>query len=519
FPGFTDDYEHQAAQKLREVNAQLRADNTPIESNRERRVKFRDPIDAVVHFTLDEYESDTEDADDLSSSELQSEVADEVPTAARAESRQVDGFLTTASLPTAAGNDSSGLTNSRGRDDLPETDVDSGLSSAYWRRGSGSSEATDDDKNTSYSFESDSDSVSEDISELSDDRVSSANHTNGLEDTSSDESPERTRANLESPPSPPSKDTELQTGTFLNSKRPTPNSPVSKPTQRVFKSPYDSAQTRKPNGLFAKQGVPGARSRSQNRSLGQPIASADVTESTRANSKLQLSARPKTASGSIARPRTSSALSARSNPSPPSSARQITKQKLPEYRGNPRSAYGLPREMKAELLSRRRQQRLLQEEKELEERRERELRKQEAEQAFRAWVNRKQSQQRGSQSTDSSSKEDDVVTRTVAQTGSQGAFEAWLERKRQQRRDEELRRRLRDLELSATARPKASREEAQAAYVRWLRRKREEEKQRRLSSRGPHADRRHVALSARSLRALELYLQSDEFCRYPELVL
>lgn len=516
YDGFTDDYEYETAQRLREVNAQLRADNTPVESSRERKVKFRDPIDAVVRFTPDEDESDAEDADDDPG--LEPEPADEAPTAAPTESGEVDGLLTAAPAPTGAGNDPSGLRNGRSGADLPETDVDSGLSSDYWRRGSGSSEATDEDKNTSYSFESDSDSVSEDISELSDDRVSSTYQTNGFGETPGDESPDRLTGSPESESSPHSEDRDPRSATSVSSEQLTSNSGASKPTQSVFKSPYDSTQTRKTNGTSAKQSVPGAQSRMHHRSLlGQPISTVDVTGNTGANSRHHKSARPKTASGPLARPRASSALPARFTASPPSSATQTPKQRLPEYRGNPRSVYGLPREMKAELLSRRRQQKLLQEEKELEEKRERELRKQEAERAFQAWVNRKQSQQRGSQSTDSSSKEDEVVSRAVAQAESQGAFEAWLERKRQQRRDEELRRRLRDLELSATARPRASREEAQAAYVRWLRRKREEERQRRLSSRGP--DRRQAALSARSLRALELYLQSDEFCRYPELVL
>ncbi|EEC02918.1 hypothetical protein IscW_ISCW002677 [Ixodes scapularis] len=141
---FTDDYEYETAQRLREVNAQLRADNTPVESSRERKVKFRDPIDAVVRFTPDDDESDAEDTDDDPG--LEPEPADEAPTAAPTESGEVDGLLTAAPAPTGAGNDPSGLRNGRSGDDLQETDVDSGLSSDYWRRGSGSSEATDEDK-------------------------------------------------------------------------------------------------------------------------------------------------------------------------------------------------------------------------------------------------------------------------------------------------------------------------------------------------------------------------------------
>ncbi|KAH8022416.1 hypothetical protein HPB51_024146 [Rhipicephalus microplus] len=49
--GLADAYE--IARKVREANDRLRADVTPLESSRQRRVQFRDPIRAVFFFTPD----------------------------------------------------------------------------------------------------------------------------------------------------------------------------------------------------------------------------------------------------------------------------------------------------------------------------------------------------------------------------------------------------------------------------------------------------------------------------------
>lgn len=99
-----------------------------------------------------------------------------------------------------------------------------------------------------------------------------------------------------------------------------------------------------------------------------------------------------------------------------------------------------------------------------------------------------------------------------------GAYEAWLRRKQRQQREEELRRRLRQLDVAATEKPRCSRQEAQKVYLAWLERKYEEERQRRLATLAERRGAREAALSASSLRILEQYLRSEEFSRYPELV-
>ncbi|KAH6929394.1 hypothetical protein HPB50_026910 [Hyalomma asiaticum] len=55
------------ARKVREANARLRADITPLESSRKRRVQFRDPIRAVLFFTPDGEETDVSEEEEAQS--------------------------------------------------------------------------------------------------------------------------------------------------------------------------------------------------------------------------------------------------------------------------------------------------------------------------------------------------------------------------------------------------------------------------------------------------------------------
>lgn len=189
------------------------------------------------------------------------------------------------------------------------------------------------------------------------------------------------------------------------------------------------------------------------------------------------------------------------------------------------STYALPKELKEELLRRKSRERELRQEREAREANERRQRALEADRAFRAWVAAKNRQDRGSRinssgrDTEGESSSSEPSSGGVEQRDRQEAFEAWVRRKRRQQREEELRRRLRDIELGATERPRHSRHEAQLVYRAWLERKWEEERQRRLAVRAERRGVREAALSSQSLRLLERCLGSDEFARYPELVL
>ncbi|XP_070395756.1 protein hsr-9-like [Dermacentor albipictus] len=190
------------------------------------------------------------------------------------------------------------------------------------------------------------------------------------------------------------------------------------------------------------------------------------------------------------------------------------------------STYALPRELKEELMRKKRRERELQLQRQAREESERRERALEAERAFRAWLAKKRRGENltridssSSRCDDSSQSESSRATDTHGRrAASSGAFEAWLRRKQRQQREEELRRTLRELDLAATEKPRRSRQEAQQVYLAWLERKYEEERQRRLAAWAERRGAREAALSARSLRILERYLRSDEFNRYPELV-
>lgn len=525
YDGFADDYDYEAAKRLREVNAQLEADDTPVESHRVRKVQFRDPIDAVVCFTPDfvdaDENSDDDDYDDDGDGDFVEEGDfSEEGLANASQVREAETSVTTNGdveqfLTVAPGNSVGKYGNQLGETEryLTETDVDSGLSSAYWRRGSGSSEDTDGDKNVPDSFESDSDSVTEDISELLDDppdNVNADKDTNGSSNVL-DASPPETPSPVPSSASPNSRDAveepSISTDTDVSEHQissPTPTPAATKPS---FQRQFGTAR-RGSNGVSTASSSNNTPTKNRNSHLPngsapRRLGSTRLSSSADALSRSSVSATPQRQP----RPKTST-------------SRLSGSYKLPEYIGNPRSAYGLSSDLKQELLSKKREMMLLKEQKELEEKREREERKQEAELAFQAWLRRKRKWRSANRSADASSKEDEsTLATTASREESRGAFEAWLERKLAQRREEEIARRMREMELSARAKPKASREEAQAAYKAWLRKKHEEEKERRRASRAQRADRRQAALPVRSLRALEMYLQSEEFSRYPELVL
>ncbi|KAH8022417.1 hypothetical protein HPB51_024147 [Rhipicephalus microplus] len=234
-----------------------------------------------------------------------------------------------------------------------------------------------------------------------------------------------------------------------------------------------------------------------------------------------------------------------------------------------KSTYVLPRELKEELARKKRRERELQLQREAREESERRQRALEAEQAFRAWLAKKRregsltrtdnsvsrdetARANGNRKIDNTSRCQNLSYLTKRQVPSlspmpfahayfmlqrrilrganlrvprtqdgrhpSGAYEAWLRRKQRQQREEELRRRLRQLDVAATEKPRRSRQEAQKVYLAWLERKYEEERQRRLATLAERRGAREAALSASSLRILEQYLRSEEFSRYPELV-
>ncbi|XP_075739120.1 uncharacterized protein LOC142784585 [Rhipicephalus microplus] len=189
-----------------------------------------------------------------------------------------------------------------------------------------------------------------------------------------------------------------------------------------------------------------------------------------------------------------------------------------------KSTYVLPRELKEELARKKLRERELQLQREAREESERRQRALEAEQAFRAWLAKKRREGSLTRTDNSVSRDEDSLrsesSRATESDGRRpsGAYEAWLRRKQRQQREEELRRRLRQLDVAATEKPRRSRQEAQQVYLAWLERKYDEERQRRLTTWAERRGAREAALSARFLRILEQYLRSEEFSRYPELV-
>ncbi|KAL3243804.1 hypothetical protein MRX96_047374 [Rhipicephalus microplus] len=137
-----------------------------------------------------------------------------------------------------------------------------------------------------------------------------------------------------------------------------------------------------------------------------------------------------------------------------------------------KSTYVLPRELKEELARKKRRERELQLQREAREESERRQRALEAEQAFRAWLAKKRRE--GSLTrTDNSVSRDEDSSRSESSRATDsdgrhpsGAYEAWLRRKQRQQREEELRRRLRQLDVAATEKPRCSRQEAQKVYLR-----------------------------------------------------
>ncbi|KAH7938461.1 hypothetical protein HPB49_023860 [Dermacentor silvarum] len=642
--GLADAYE--IARKVREANARLRADITPLESSRQRRVQFRDPIRAVFFFTPDGGEENGEEDEDDNEDDDGEEYEDEgSPKAedALAHSGPV------RRLVTAAVERRSSLTGEE--PDEP--------SSTVMMAAGGPEGADDDDVDDDFeqriahandsgddvdSFESDDNpSVSEDISELSsegkdDNQEASVQEASGAADAEDDRrSPDAASTVSASSDSPEHRPALKPASSWDSSLEEAASSTAQEGPVNFDLGAKDDNESVDEEPAVAASGAPKSvaepevtsqstvRSGDASSTVGdgkagavgplrkevpaaQPSVAADRPSTSPATltSIYGASPRPRpvvttgrngggaargaptTISGSRGRPgsvpneadqrarsswnratrQTPLQLSARSARSVPSalpmakSAEHGPRQQLSTrgstsklvqrppllarhdrvlsadeakmannmasttvVRGS-RSTYSLPRELKEELMRKKRRERELRLQRQAREESERRERALEAERAFRAWLTKKRREESltrpgslASRDDDSSPSESSRVTDADGRrAASSGAFEAWLRRKQRQQREDELRRTLRELDLAATEKPRRSRHEAQQVYLEWLERKYEEERQRRLAALTERRGGREAALSARSLRILERYLRSDEFARYPELV-
>ncbi|XP_077539368.1 uncharacterized protein LOC144152050 [Haemaphysalis longicornis] len=611
-----DDYDstdypdaYEIAWKLREANARLLADSSPVHSNRPRRVQFSDPIRDVLCFTPDEHSGSSEAEEEEPEDDL-----------GGTESPPCDG---TSRLVTAAAVERRG---SLTKEELPLTPAAAGGMSASddvtqdLQLGDNSDEDVEDRE----SFESDDTSVSENISESSGDKDKNhiteagvpdagddddGSHSSGKSSGSVDasrstpdgseynvtaqrvrestggscsdggggrDSPgeERPQVAKHATAEESAKDAASSTTAPVAASDSGPNSEscnhhpaatlVRKPVTALPRNGEKRSSARHSAALWAAYGgaKPGAKTvgavavrhdaappnagwETSVRPASVPIQRRQQTGHWNNGARQEAPGRPERAVHSarqVARPSDKmphGASSSRKSPwktnsekreppgrSPPLSFGTAAK-RAATPNGGFHSTYALPKELKEELVRRKRRERELRQEREAREADERRQRLLEAEQAFRAWVATKSCQKRGSRmkassarDTEGESSSSEQYTAVPEQRRHQdAAFEAWVRRKRRQQREEELRRRLRDIELGATDRPRPSRHEAQLVYRAWLERKWEEERERRLAARAQRRGLREAALSSQSLRLLERYLGSDEFARYPELVL
>ncbi|XP_077488744.1 uncharacterized protein LOC144099376 isoform X5 [Amblyomma americanum] len=518
--GFADPYE--VAGKLREANARLRADSTPLESSRERRVRFRDPIRAVFCFTPDgEGEEEEEEEEGSSKGEEgppsgddEDDQEEDASIAHDAASR----YGTVRRLVTAAAVERRG---SLSNEEPPPPSTVGGLG------GRDSSEkllglGADSDEDID-SFESDNTSVSEDISDLSDDKDDNQNASvQEVSDASVEEGADGDR--LDSPPgvdgggaaessfSPEGHEEARPRLSWDNSVEEVAS--ISVQEEAPSGIPAESVQSRgeedavivcvsPDSGPLREPGPPSAPSGESSRSQddgthGGPLQTATVAPQSRTSG-----IRPPTSQTTLVsiysgapRPRS---VGVGGRVMPPRAGRGRSGFVASEAAQRVRRPWSGPAQGSAGPPSTSRVSSARPATKT-------------PEQELRGHA--KQQDELSSRS-ESSRTTDDGGRRGAS---SSAAFEAWLRRKQRQQREEELRCRLRQLDLEATERPRRSRHEAQQVYLKWLERKCEEERQRRLAAWAERRGGREAALSARSLRILERYLCSDEFARYPELV-
>ncbi|XP_077488740.1 uncharacterized protein LOC144099376 isoform X2 [Amblyomma americanum] len=485
--GFADPYE--VAGKLREANARLRADSTPLESSRERRVRFRDPIRAVFCFTPDgEGEEEEEEEEGSSKGEEgppsgddEDDQEEDASIAHDAASR----YGTVRRLVTAAAVERRG---SLSNEEPPPPSTVGGLG------GRDSSEkllglGADSDEDID-SFESDNTSVSEDISDLSDDKDDNQNASvQEVSDASVEEGADGDR--LDSPPgvdgggaaessfSPEGHEEARPRLSWDNSVEEVAS--ISVQEEAPSGIPAESVQSRgeedavivcvsPDSGPLREPGPPSAPSGESSRSQddgthGGPLQTATVAPQSRtsgirpptsqttlvsiysgaprprsvgvggrvmppragrgrsgfvASEAAQRVRRPWSgpAQGSAGPPSTSRVSSARpATKTPEQELRGHAKQQQKRQQASPRDAreedtraetkappyavavgsaststYALPRELKEELVRKKRRERELREKREAREERERRQRAQEAERAFKAWLAKKRRQ-------------------------------------------------------------------------------------------------------------------------------
>ncbi|XP_064489094.1 uncharacterized protein LOC135400969 [Ornithodoros turicata] len=461
------EYVYDVADKLRVINAQLYADTTPVESQRPRRVQFReDPVEKIVCFSPVLDSADYSEDDRVLETYPDDEADGRTPLHIQ-ELVGTSGFVTTArgtpdsaSLDyTIATDNGSGIVECVINERLHEENYDtvkhagaSHFSNGEYPHGEEQGCCSD------YSTSSDSESVEEDI---------------------------------------PCHDSVAPPGTSNNSNGHDGDEEEISVSHETLCS-FESDTTSSKESLQHKGQVQYSTSRPPTRQ----VSSADSA------------VRPKsTAKRKELRPRTSTGIR------PTENAQSSKKTRLPKYGGNRRSVYGLPSEMKEAMQRKRVEEQMRSKQKEMELQKEQEERKREAQLAFQAWLARKKFEKkrpRGEAEKALETKHE--VEQDVAREDSQSAFKMWLERKRIQKRQEEMTRKLKDLEL-ANATAKATREDAERAYSRWLKKKEQEEREKKSSRPFQPALQRYSGLSPQSLRALELYLQSEEFMRYPEIIL
>ncbi|KAK8782003.1 hypothetical protein V5799_016658 [Amblyomma americanum] len=380
--GFADPYE--VAGKLREANARLRADSTPLESSRERRVRFRDPIRAVFCFTPDgEGEEEEEEEEGSSKGEEgppsgddEDDQEEDASIAHDAASR----YGTVRRLVTAAAVERRG---SLSNEEPPPPSTVGGLGgrdSSEKLLGLGADSDEDIVSARTDSFESDNTSVSEDISDLSDDKDDNQNASvQEVSDSSEEEGADGNR--LDSPG--------VGGGGAAESSFSPEGHEEARPRLSWDNSVEEvasiSVQEEAPSGIPAES--------VQSRGEEDAVIACVSPDS----GPLREPGPPSAPSGESSRSQDDGRQQKR-HPASPRDAKEDTRPetKAPPHAvgvGSPStSTYALPRELKEELVRKKRRERELQEKREAREERERRQRAQEAERAFKAWLAKKRRQ-------------------------------------------------------------------------------------------------------------------------------
>lgn len=363
------DYVYDVADKLRDVNARLQADATPVESERPRKVQFRDdPVEAIVCFSPGPDDVCYSEANFISAI-LHDDVA-KVQTPQGFE-MGLSTIMTNASSVNNAGNEGYGIADDHRRDSVDDSIDESlhDLSGGSGERESDGSHAMDGKVRIECSVP-----VLNGVSSLD----YSSDHTGSDCESVTEELADHDSAGSFHP----------DTNIFVDIQRPHDSAiqliPYQQPGGDSLAIPTSSVPSTSSNEDLRHQ--ENAEDKTPRKGpTRRPVSSADW------------SIRPETAGRGkeLARPRTSPGLRSKETVQPDRKIR------LPHYIGNVKSVYGLSKEAKEELARKKREERLRIKQKELELQKEQEERKYEAQLAFQAWLEKKERQKRESRRSQS----------------------------------------------------------------------------------------------------------------------